>query len=190
MNPGSFKDDTAPKSHRSQPDWSPPTQGHPAHLQPDWSPQTWMQSPLSSCIHPQVFVTPFIQKMRSPPGLPLCSARPFLKVPQVGRTEHYCSLKRQEDIKEGPSGRNTWRADAPESHSDPRDVFQRWGLPRRCWRVSLALTRAYSNFSDQATQQPACGQSSPSSWAELSSCSAAAIRINKIFIIDVWAGLV
>lgn len=74
----------------------------------DWSPQTWMLPPLSY-IHSQVFVQKkvFIQKMRSPPGLPPCSARPLLRVPQVGGTERYCSLKRQEDIKEGPSGRNT-----------------------------------------------------------------------------------
>lgn len=111
MNPGSFKDDTASKSHHVHP--------QPARLEssdsrsPRPSPVGLESSDLNAVpsvlLHSQVFVTPFIQKMRSPPGLSLCSARPFLKVPQVGRTEHYCSLKRQEDIKEGPSGRNTWR---------------------------------------------------------------------------------
>lgn len=125
MNPGSFKDDRPHPQHLNvttpipcQPDQSPPTQGHHAHLQPGLE-STDLNAVASALLHSlSSLCNPLHSKDAVPTGTSLCSARPLLKVPQVGGTEHYYSLKRQEDIEEEPSGRNTGPADAPERHSD------------------------------------------------------------------------
>lgn len=77
-----------------------------------------------------------------------------------------------------------WQADAPESHPGPRDLSELMFAQE----MSKSPFGCDSNFNDQATPQSACVESSPFSWAELGSFSAAITRINKIFISDSGEG--